>query len=126
VFLEIMTNTGNISGDFSAMRKPDTGYLAESRIRFFRRNRHDAGTNPPLLRARLKSRRLGLEGNLLPPETNQLINSRHELKTPSKKLQNEPCRLPALSRLVFAIRTGTKRYQKKKKESIPRIASKLI
>jgi hypothetical protein len=87
VFLEVVADTGNIGGYLGTMRKPDPGHLAESGVRLFGCHRHDTGTNPPLLGAGLKGRRLGLEGDLLPPETNQLINSRHELKTPSKIIQ---------------------------------------
>jgi hypothetical protein len=88
MFLEVMADTGNIGGYFGTMREPDTGHLAEGRIRLFGGNCHYPGTNPPLLRTRLKSRRLGLGSDLLPSKTNQLINSRHELKTPPK-LQNK-------------------------------------
>jgi hypothetical protein len=111
MFLKIMTDTGNVGGYFSPMGKTDTGHLAESRIRLFRRDRHYAGANTPLLRTRLKSRRLGLGSDLLPPETNQLIDSRHELKTPPQKHKINP----TMSDIQH--KTGNKTYQKEKKES---------
>jgi hypothetical protein len=89
VFLEIVAYAGNIGGYFCAVGKPDTGDLAEGRIGLFGSNRHNTGANTPFLRTRLKSWGLRVRGNLLPPETNQLINSRHELKTPYK-IENTP------------------------------------
>jgi hypothetical protein len=82
MFLEVVAYTGNISGYFGTMGKPDTSHLAQGRIGFFGGYRHNPCTNSPFLRAGLKGRRLCLGTNLMPSKTNQLINCRHAQKTP--------------------------------------------
>jgi hypothetical protein len=62
----------------------------------------------------LKSWGLRFGGNLLPPETNQLINSRHELKTPYK-IKNTP---PSPS-FAFTSQTGTINISKSIKKVKP-------
>jgi hypothetical protein len=69
------------------MGKPHTRHLSERRIGLFGGNGHNPGTYPPLLGAGLKGRGLRLGAYLLSPETNQLINCRHPLKTPLKRRQ---------------------------------------
>jgi hypothetical protein len=82
MFLKVVPDAGNISGYLGPMGKPHPGNLSEGRIRLFGGNRHNTGTYPPFLGTGLKCRRLRFGSNLLSPETNQLINCRHEPRTP--------------------------------------------
>jgi len=49
VFLEIMTYAGNIGRNLYPVSKPNTSYLAESRIRLLRGNGHNTGANATAL-----------------------------------------------------------------------------
>jgi hypothetical protein len=86
-----MADTGNIRGYFRTVGKTHPGNFPQSGIRLFRGNRHYTGTYAPLLGTGLQSRRLRFSGNLLPAETNQLIDCGHVLKLPYKLYNN---RLP--------------------------------
>jgi len=56
VFLQIMTDSGDIGSYFCAMGKPNTGHLAERGIGLFGGNGHYPGTNTPFLGAGIESR----------------------------------------------------------------------
>jgi len=77
MFLQVVTNAGNIGGYFCPVGKPNAGYLSKGGIGLFGGNCHYPGTNSPFLGAGMERRRLSLGTNLLPPEAYQLINSRH-------------------------------------------------
>jgi hypothetical protein len=111
MFLQIVSNTGDIGGYFGTMGKAHTGHFPQGRIRLFGGNRHYPGTHPPLLGAGLKRRGLRFRGNLLPPKTNQLINSRHEQKTPKNQDYTS----------LLTAKTLWKTYyiKKKKKDQVP-------
>jgi hypothetical protein len=82
MFLQIVAYAGDIGGNLCPVGKPHPGHLPQRRIGLFGGYSHNPGTDPPLLGAGLKRRRLRFGGRLLPPETNQLINCWHPLKTP--------------------------------------------
>jgi hypothetical protein len=71
----------------------------------------------------MKRRGLRFGGNLLPPETNQLINCRHPLKTPLSRAAAYPARAKTRKNVFFRVKlpmtlqTGPLTYQKEKKMS---------
>ena len=92
VLLQIVTNTGDVSGDFDPVGQSDSGDLSQCRIRFLRGDGLNGCANASLLRgidvgsfsaqgieSFAQSRSCRLLHTRLSALTNQLINGRHIL-----------------------------------------------
>jgi hypothetical protein len=91
VLLEVMTDTGDISGDFIAVGKTNTSNLTQSGVRLLRSSGTNCSANATLLgrsqigflvlqsvSALLECGGVGLINGSLTALTNQLVKSRHE------------------------------------------------
>src|SRR5699024_7552855 len=90
VLLQVVANTGNISGHFVAVGQTHTGDLTESGVRLLRGGGTNSGAHTSLLgrrqvglavlqgvQALLHSRRIGLVGHGLASLANELVKRRH-------------------------------------------------
>jgi len=77
VLLQVVADSGDIRGDFNAVREPHTRHFTESRIRLLRGLRVHARANAALLRASLQCRACRLVTRPLPALSHQLIERRH-------------------------------------------------
>jgi hypothetical protein len=90
VLLQVVANTGNVSGNFHAIGQTHTGDLTQSGVRLLGGGGTDSSANATLLGGRqvgslvlqgvqtsLQSRSGGLVGDLLTATSDELIKSRH-------------------------------------------------
>ena len=77
VFLERVALARDVGADLNAIRQPDAGDLAQSRVRLLRRGGVHARAHAPLLRAVLQRRALALDGFDLARLAHELIDGRH-------------------------------------------------
>ena len=90
VLLQVVADTGDISGDFHTIGQADTGDLTQCGVRLLGAGGTNSGANATLLGGRqggslvlqgvqtsLQSGSGGLVGDLLTAATNELIKSRH-------------------------------------------------
>jgi len=56
VFLQVVTDAGNVGGDFHGVGEPHARYFAQSGVRFLRRLRVNADAYSALFRAALQCR----------------------------------------------------------------------
>src|SRR4029077_17566231 len=86
VLLKVVSLAGNVGGDLHAVGQPDTGDLAQSRVRLLRRDRGHAGADTTALRggyallatlAGLEARRRGLLLRALAALPDELVRIRH-------------------------------------------------
>jgi hypothetical protein len=79
VLLEVMTLTGDVSGDFDAVDQANTGNLTKSRVRLLGARGENAGADAALLGVVLKGSILGLLGHGTTALANQLVDSRQSV-----------------------------------------------
>jgi hypothetical protein len=90
VLLQVVTDTGNVSGDFHTVGQTNTGDLTQSGVRLLRSRSTNCGADTSLLgrrqiglgalqgvQATLQSGRSGLVSHLVATLVDQLIKSRH-------------------------------------------------
>jgi len=77
VFLQVMSDTGNIRSNFDAIAQANTSYFSESRIRFLRGYGHNTGAYSALLGTGFKSRAFCPVGDSLASLLYKLVNCRH-------------------------------------------------
>src|ERR1700760_2333608 len=74
VLLQVVADTRDVRGDLDLAGQPDTGDLAQSRVRLLRRRRVDARAHAAALRALLERRRLVLRYLVLAALADQLLD----------------------------------------------------
>jgi hypothetical protein len=77
MFLEVVTNPRNISGDFDPIGQSHSGNLSKGGIRFFGSGCVDSYANPSFLGRSRESGGRSLPFNPFPSLSNQLTNRRH-------------------------------------------------
>src|SRR5438046_1293776 len=77
VLLEVVPDAGNVCGDLDLAGQPDTGDLAQRRVRLLGRGGVHACAHAAPLRAPLERRRLGLARLRLAALADQLLDGRH-------------------------------------------------
>ena len=90
MLLQVVTDPGDVGGDFNSVGQSHTGDLPERRIRLLRRLRFHLHTHPAPLRARLERRARGLVLDLLSSFADQLIDSRHNLNSQARQAHPAP------------------------------------
>ena len=90
MLLKIMADTGNIGRHLYSVCQTHPGNLAQSRVRLFRCCRIHPGADAPFLRTTLKSRRCRLISFVFPAHTDELINCRHNVFSPSRNIPVAP------------------------------------
>src|SRR5206468_12775289 len=78
VLLQVVPLARNVRGDLDAVRQPDAGSLAQSRVRLLRSDRVDARADAALLRSTEQRGRLGLALGRDASLAYELIYSGHE------------------------------------------------
>ena len=79
VLLQVVALTRDVSSNFDAVDKANTGNLTKSRVRLLRARGEDAGAHAALLGVVLQSSVLGLLGHGTTALANQLVNSRQSV-----------------------------------------------
>jgi hypothetical protein len=77
VFLEVVTNSGNVSGNFDSIGQSHSGNLSKGGIRFLGSGCIDSYANPPFLGRSRESGGRSLALDPSPSLSNHLINRRH-------------------------------------------------
>src|ERR1039458_5653057 len=79
VLLEVVTDPGDVRGDFDLARQPHPRHLAQRRVGLLRRGRVDARANTPALGAAFKGRGSGLGHLVLAALADQLLDRGHRV-----------------------------------------------
>jgi hypothetical protein len=78
VFLKVMTDAGNVGGNFKTGSQANPRHLTEGGVGLFRSGGIYASTNATTLRAALEGWRFGLFSEFLTLAADELLNGRHE------------------------------------------------
>src|SRR6516162_4195016 len=79
VLLQIVPDARDVGGDLDLAGEPDSGHLAQRRVRLLGRGRIDARANAPALWASLQGRGRGLGYLVLAALADQLLDSGHRV-----------------------------------------------
>jgi hypothetical protein len=101
MFLEVMTNPRNISGDFDSIGQSHSGNLSKGGIRFLGSGCIDSYANPSFLGRSHQSGGRGFALNPFPSLPNQLIYGRHlSLSLIQKSIISESYRTNRFEKLL--------------------------
>src|SRR5215469_14900415 len=79
VLLQVVPDARDVGGDLDLAGEPDSGHLAQGRVRLLGRGRIDARANAPALWASLQGRGRGLGYLVLAALADQLLDSGHRV-----------------------------------------------